>query len=197
MQKIAPVWKWLLLLVLAAVVILFAFHFDAAVRHWVVTHSDRTAKMVMRKVSHYGDWPEHIIAGLIVIATAAIRGSKRWVQIGLTMIIACALAGVVARGVKVATGRARPTVKQELAWNGPRFSSKYNSFPSGHTAATTAFFGVLFFADRRLGFALLPIPVLIAFSRLYVGAHYLSDVVVAALLGFFCSWLCGRALLRS
>jgi undecaprenyl-diphosphatase len=114
------------------------------------------------------------------------------------MLVALALAGVVARGVKVATGRARPSVKHEMTgWHGPRLSSRYNSFPSGHTAATTGFFGVLLFVRRRLGICLLPIPLLIAASRMYVAAHYLSDVVVAAILGFFCAWLCVRWILRS
>lgn len=192
MQKIAPVWKWIFLLTLAIGAIVLAFHFDGAVRHWIAQHPNRTAKEVMRNVSHYGDWPEHVIAGLLVIAIAAMRRSKRWVHIGLTMIIACALAGIAARGIKIATGRARPSVKHELGWNGLRFSSKYNSFPSGHTAAATAFFGVLFFANRRLALALLPIPLAIAFSRMYVAAHYLSDVVCAAVLGIFCAWLCAR-----
>ncbi len=195
MQKIAPAWKWLLIICLALGAIVLAFHFDAALGHWVAQHSNHTAKMVMRNVSRYGDWPEHIIAGLLVVAIAALRGNKRWVQIGLTMIIACALAGIAARGIKIASGRARPSVKYELGWNGPHLSPKYNSFPSGHTAATTAFFGVLFFANRRLALALLPIPLLIAASRIYVAAHYLSDVVCAAILGIFCAWLCARAML--
>ena len=192
MHKIAPAWKWLLLILLALLAIAAAFHFDPVVRQWVVAHSTRGAKQFMRNVSRYGDWPTHVIAGLLIVAIAALRSNKRWMHIGLTMIIACALAGVVARGVKIATGRARPSVKQELGWNGPRLSSKYNSFPSGHTAATTAFFGVLFFANRRLALALSPIPLLIAASRMYVAAHYLSDVVCAALLGLFCAWLCAR-----
>ena len=192
MHKIAPVWKWILLLVLAIGAILLAFHFDATVQHWVIMHPDRTAKSVMRNVSRYGDWPEHIAAGLLIMAIAAIRASKRWVHIALTMIIACALAGVAAHGIKVVSGRARPSVKQELGWNGPRLSSKYHSFPSGHTAATTAFFGVLFFANRRLGLALLPIPLLIAASRMYVAAHYLSDIICAAILGILIAWLCAR-----
>jgi undecaprenyl-diphosphatase len=192
MQKIAPVWKWLLLLLLAIGAIVLAFHFDGAVRQWVVHHSNRTARKLMHNVSRYGDWPEHVVAGLLIIALAWWRGSKRWVQIGLTMIVACALAGLVARGVKIAAGRARPSVKQEVGWNGPRLSSRYNSFPSGHTAATTAFFGVLLFAHRRLGLAILPIPLLIAASRIYLAAHYFSDVVCAAILGLFCAWLCAR-----
>ncbi len=192
MFKIAPVWKWIFLLLLALLAIAAAFHFDPVVRQWVSEHSTRGTRQFMRNVSRYGDWPTHVIAGLLIIALAALRGNKRWVNIGLTMILACALAGVVARGVKIATGRARPSVKQELGWQGPRLSSKYNSFPSGHTAATTAFFGVLLFAHRRLALALSPIPLLIALSRMYVAAHYLSDVVCAMILGLFCAWLCAR-----
>ena len=196
MHKIAPAWKWILIVLLAVIAIAASFHFDAAVRHWMVEHSNRTAKQVMRNVSRFGDWPEHVAAGLLVVAIAAWRGHKRWVHIGLTMIVACALAGIAARGVKIAAGRARPSVKQELGWHGPRLSSKYNSFPSGHTAATTAFFGVLFFANRRVALALLPIPLLIAASRMYVAAHFLSDVVCAAILGILCAWFCARAFLR-
>jgi undecaprenyl-diphosphatase len=197
MHKIAPAWKWPLIVLLAAIVVAASFYFDAAVRHWVMEHSNRTAKQVMRNVSRFGDWPEHVAAGLVVVAIAAWRGHKRWLHIGLTMIVACALAGIAARGVKIATGRPRPSVQHELSWNGPRLSSKYNSFPSGHTAATAAFFGVLFFTKRRVALALLPIPLLIAASRLYVAAHFLSDVVCAAILGILCAWFCARAFLRT
>ncbi|MGH7938528.1 MAG: phosphatase PAP2 family protein [Bryobacteraceae bacterium] len=195
MKTIAPAWKWLLLMALAAVAIALAFHFDAAARAWLLAHRSEVVRHFMRNVSHFGDWPEHVLAGLLLIAIAWWRGSKRWMRIGLTMLVACALAGIVARGTKIATGRARPSVKQELGWNGPRLSSKYNSFPSGHTAATVGFFGVLLFVRPRIGLYLLPIPLLIAFSRMYVAAHYLSDVVCAAILGLFSAWLCARWLL--
>lgn len=193
MKKIAPAWKWIVLLFLAALAIFLAFHFDDAVRLWVSVHSSRGLKKFMRAVSLYGDWPGHVIAGLLVILVAWLRHNRRWMQIGLTMLIACALAGLLARGVKIATGRARPSVQhQEAGWQGPRLSSRYNSFPSGHTAATTAFFGVVFFANRRLALALSPIPLLIALSRMFVAAHYLSDVVCAAILGILCAWICIR-----
>ena len=99
------------------------------------------------------------------------------------MIIACAIAGAANSTLKVAAGRARPAFTQDAGWHGLRTGYKYNSFPSGHTAATTAFFGALVFARRRVGLWLLPIPLLIAFSRIYLNAHYLSDVVGGALVG--------------
>ena len=100
------------------------------------------------------------------------------------MLIALSVAGVSGRVLKISTGRARPSVKAEQIWNGPRLSgSKYHSFPSGHVDASVGFFGVLLLARRRIGIACLPIPILIGFSRMYLGAHYLSDVVCAAVLG--------------
>ena len=108
MNRIAPLWKWLLVLLLATLAIVAAFHFDGAVRHWVVAHPNRSARHWMQLVSRLGDWPEHVLLGILIIAFAWLRGSKRWVRLGLTMIVACALAGIEARGVEIATGRARP-----------------------------------------------------------------------------------------
>lgn len=197
MKKIAPVWKWLIIALLAALLIAAAFHFDAPVRSWILHHRSRSVRHFMLNVSRFGDWPEHVVAGLLLLALAYWRGSKQWVRLGLTMILACAIAGLAARGLKIATGRARPSVKQELRWLGPRLSQKYNSFPSGHTAATMAFFGTLLFASWRIGLLFLPIPLLIAVSRMYVAAHYLSDVVCAVVLGLLCAWLLTRAQLST
>ena len=134
-------------------------------------------------MSRFGDWPEHFAFGLILAAVAWWRGNKKWTRIFLSMLIALSIAGLAGRAIKVTTGRARPSVKSEQAWNGPRLSSKYHAFPSGHVVASTAFFGVLTFASWRIGLPCLLIPMLIGFSRIYGGAHYLSDVVCAAVLG--------------
>jgi undecaprenyl-diphosphatase len=108
------------------------------------------------------------------------------------MLIALSIAGLAGRAIKISTGRARPSVKAEQIWNGPRLSSKYHAFPSGHVVASTAFFAVLAFANWRIGLPCLAIPMLIGFSRIYGGAHYLSDVVCAAVLGFFCAFVVWR-----
>src|SRR3954468_15828785 len=150
---------------------------------WVLQHQSSGARAVMQAASRFGDWPEHVAVGLILVGIAYWRGSKRWTRIFAAMLIACALAGISARVVKVATGRARPNVQTEAGWNGPQLSSRYNAFPSGHTAASTAFFATLAFASWRVGAGFLLVPLLIAFSRMYVAAHYLSDVVAAALIG--------------
>ena len=175
------------LLALAALLIGSAFWFDAAVQSWMVAHQTPGTRAFMRNVSWWGDWPWHVLAGIIGVAVAYALGRRRWLAIFAAMIVACAVAGTVNRAIKIAAGRSRPSVEVDAGWNGPRFSSKYNAFPSGHTAASSAFFAALCFASWRVGIWFLLIPLLIGFSRLYVGAHHLSDVVAAVVLGSVCA----------
>ena len=194
-MKRRDVFYWVIGIVIAAVAIALAFYFDETIRDFIAQHQNRTAKIFMRNVSRLGDWTEHFAVGLGLLGIAWWRGSKRWTRIFLAMLIALALAGAAARVVKIAAGRARPSLKTEQVWNGLRFSSKYHAFPSGHVAASTAYFAILLMANRRIGLALLPIPIAIGFSRIYVAAHYLSDVVCAAVLGILCAllvWNLGR-----
>jgi undecaprenyl-diphosphatase len=185
--------RWWFLVSTGAVLLLLAsFYFDAGVHAWMVQHQNGGIRKFMQTVSRFGDWPSHIALGLVLVGIAFWRGSKRWTRIFAAMILACALAGIVTRVVKISAGRARPNVQTEAQWNGPRFSPRYNAFPSGHTAASTAFFATLAFACWRIGLGLLAIPLLIAFSRIYVGAHYLSDVVAAAMIAALAAYFVGR-----
>ena len=182
-------WRWALVFLVSAVLITMSFLFDAHVRSWMVEHQEPGTRSFMESVSRLGDWPEHVALGLVLMAAAWWRRSKPWMRIFAAMIAACALAGISTRVVKIAAGRPRPNVQTEAGWSGPKLSARYHAFPSGHTAASTAFFAVLAFANWRIGAGLLVLPLLIAFSRMYVGAHYLSDVVAAAVIGVVCGWI--------
>jgi membrane-associated phospholipid phosphatase len=184
---------WLIGIAIAAIIITAAFYFDNAVRDFIAQHQNPAMRNFMRNVSRFGDWLEHFALVLVLLAVAWWRGKKKWTRIFVSMLIALAIAGLVGRVIKISTGRARPSVKAEQSWNGPRLSgSKYHSFPSGHVIASTAFFAVLAFANWRIGLPCLVIPILIGLSRIYGGAHYLSDVVCAAVLGILCAILVTR-----
>ena len=195
-MKQRSVFYWTLGFLVAAIAIAASFYFDDLVRDFIAQHQNPGMRNFMRNVSRFGDWPEHFALGLILAAVAWWRGNKKWTRIFLSMLIALSIAGLAGRAIKVTTGRARPSVKSEQAWNGPRLSSKYHAFPSGHVVASTAFFGVLTFASWRIGLPCLLIPMLIGFSRIYGGAHYLSDVVCAAVLGMLCAILVARFFLK-
>jgi membrane-associated phospholipid phosphatase len=187
---------WLIGIAIAAAAIAASFYFDDTARNFIMTHQNPAMRNFMRYVSLLGDWPAHAAVGLVLLGFAWRRGSDKWTRILLAMLLAMMLAGVVGTVMKRTLPRARPSVHADTRWGGPRFSSKYHSFPSGHVGASTAFFGVLLITRRRVGLVCLPIPVLIGFSRMYIGAHYLSDVVCAAVLGFLCALVVAHLMLR-
>lgn len=178
---------WLIGIAIAATAIAVSFHFDDSVRDFVMRHQNAAMHKFMQYVSFLGDWPLHAAVGLVCLAFAWRAGSEQRTRILIAMLLAMLLAGVAGTAIKRMVPRARPSVHTDTRWGGPRFSSKYHSFPSGHVGASTAFFGVLLIARRRIGLACLPIPILIGLSRMYLGAHYLSDVVCAAVLGIVCA----------
>jgi len=57
------------------------------------------------------------------------------------------------------------------------------SFPSDHAVAAGAVAAGLVLAHRRIGVVAVVLAVVMAFSRVYVGAHYPADVVVGLLVG--------------
>jgi undecaprenyl-diphosphatase len=193
--KRAAVIYWLIGIVIASIAIAASFYFDGSVRDFMAQHQSRAMRSFMRYVSLFGDWPSHVGLGLLGLGIAWQRGSQKWSRIFLSMLIAMAIAGLTGTVLKRTIPRPRPSVQTEIHWGGPRFSSKYHSFPSGHVGASSAFFCTLFLAKRRIGLACIPIPILIGFSRIYLGAHYLSDVVCAAVLGILSALIAAHLLL--
>lgn len=63
------------------------------------------------------------------------------------------------------------------------------SFPSGHSAAAFAVASALIFAGapKRISIPAAVLAVLVAFSRLYFGVHYPSDVICGAATGTLCA----------
>ena len=63
------------------------------------------------------------------------------------------------------------------------------SFPSGHTCASFAAAGVYWrMLPKKFSIPLLILAAMIAFSRLYVGVHYPTDILAGLLIGLFAAW---------
>lgn len=101
--------------------------------------------------------------------------------------------GAAALVLKVLIHRPRPSALFQAYAEGP-----YYSFPSAHATLSMALYGFLVYVllqmyptpIRRVAVALLPVLVaLVAVSRLYLGVHYLSDVLAGLVLGSLFVWL--------
>ncbi|MEU9011789.1 phosphatase PAP2 family protein [Streptomyces sp. NPDC048479] len=62
------------------------------------------------------------------------------------------------------------------------------SFPSNHAAIAAAAAVAIWFTHRRLGAIAVPAALLMAFSRVWVGAHYPHDVIVGLIVGAAVAW---------
>lgn len=111
----------------------------------------------------------------------------QWRATGINMIFALCVAHLMGEIIlKHIVKRVRPCnhlEDEDLIVDRPRFYS----FPSGHTTASFAVVGVVLLRCRLITFLpILLLAALIGFSRIYLRVHYLTDVVVGAMLGFVC-----------
>lgn len=128
--------------------------------------------------------------GMIWIVLAAVfLCMKRYRKTGIDMAVALLIGYLVTNLLlKNLFGRIRPydAVAGLQALVGPLWDS---SFPSGHTTSSVAAaFVMLKGTPRYLGVTGMVLAVLIAFSRLYLGVHYPTDVLVGALVGLFAAF---------
>jgi undecaprenyl-diphosphatase len=116
---------------------------------------------------------------LAVGGLLAALGGRRGKRAAARGLVAIAIASAVANGpVKLLVRRARPSWRAPLV-RPPRTTS----FPSGHSASAFAFAVA---ASREMPPAaalLLPLAATVSYSRVYVGVHYPSDVLLGAALG--------------
>jgi undecaprenyl-diphosphatase len=67
---------------------------------------------------------------------------------------------------------------------------KDHSFPSGHTTAVFASATPFILAFPMIGFILIPVAFVVAFSRIYLGLHYPSDCAAGMIIGTGAGYLC-------
>ena len=117
----------------------------------------------------------------LTAALPLIHGDPAWV-VSLVMLGTGALATVIYKAIKQSTHRLRPceSTPDLILTVAPldRFS-----FPSGHTLHAVCFTIIACSAFPGWSWVLVPFTVLVGLSRLVLGLHYLSDVLVGALIG--------------
>ena len=140
-----------------------------------------------------------VMAGIILIVCGWMALAQRRALIGLVLASSCG-AGLLNTMLKSAFGRPRPSVVPQLAMVDSA------SFPSGHAMIAGAVYLTLGVVLARtttrwrlrlyyLGVAL-TVTGLIAFSRVYLGVHYPSDVLAGMAAGALWALLCDIAAWR-
>jgi undecaprenyl-diphosphatase len=109
--------------------------------------------------------------GLALTAAGLATRNRRFVRVGLAVLLAAAVAGLAANGLKVVFQVPRPHTPGSY------------SFPSGHATTAFAVAAVLARAFPPAGPFLAVVAILGGLARVYFRDHYLIDIVAGGLLG--------------
>ena len=171
---------------------------------------------LMPAVSAVNAWlPLMGLALLLVLRHNGRRGVR------LILCVAMALGisdGLISKNLKHAIGRVRPrdaisgVMIRDLGSASPEFlrlfkppvqhmskprgDTRGSSFPSSHTMNMFALATVIALSHRRWGGVMFVIATLVAYSRLYVGAHWPSDIPPSIGMGILVGWVVTRLITR-
>jgi undecaprenyl-diphosphatase len=170
----------------------FARWDDSAAR-WGAAHTTGMTESILRVITQLGGTPV-VIALCLGVSIVEYRRLPTWAVPAFTATVVVSQL-VVTNLVKVSVGRERPDIARLVGVSG-------FSFPSGHTAASAAVYAAIALVvgrgrDRRTKAILAGvaggITVAVAMSRVMLGAHWLTDVIAGAALGWACFALCSIA----
>jgi len=129
-------------------------------------------------VSKLADWYVWVAMGAVLLAIQGTSAGPDLLQFLLTAVVGIG----VYKALKGTLVRERPFVHDGTIDCGAVPLDQY-SFPSGHTLHAVAFTILFTHAEPALFAVCAPFAVLVALSRIILGLHYPSDVVVGAALG--------------
>jgi membrane-associated phospholipid phosphatase len=126
-----------------------------------------------------------IIAGTLLHRFAGAEDRRRFgagaIHVASYVLLSVAISGLISNIVKRAIGRPRPELFGDqglFSFNPFSHNSDFESFPSGHATTSGALWTALALLFPPLRWPLLLIGLCLAFTRVFVGAHYPSDVLV-------------------
>jgi len=147
------------------------------------------------RLTHLGNSAYYLIPAFLLFLGLRVAAS-RWPgfrarlqdlsQRFLFVFAAIAVSGIVNDLLKILFGRPRPRMffhygYYSFSWF--EFSAKMWSFPSGHSNTVFALAMALFLLVPRWWFLYFTYAALVAVSRVVVGSHYPSDVIMGGYLG--------------
>lgn len=147
-----------------------------ACNRWVAR---RALLVLFRTVSRLGDG----VFWYALMAVLALFGGAHGGQAALHMLLTGGVAALLYRTLKRWTRRPRPfRAHAGIVAHIPPLDEF--SFPSGHTLHAVTFTLVALAWFPALAAILIPFTILVAASRVVLGLHYPSDVLVASAIGF-------------
>ena len=158
----------------------FSSNFDNAISLFFSVHNNMILTNIFKVISFICSPKFMIILNVLLFIFIIVKKKYK-----LSIIVLSSISSVIFNNlVKIIVRRERPDYLRMVV-------EKSYSFPSGHTMISVLFFGSIIYLvnkynlkhKRLITFSLSTFILLVGISRIYLGVHYLTDVVGGYLLG--------------
>jgi membrane-associated phospholipid phosphatase len=147
---------------------------DNSVTNWLQAHGTELGESVFWTISLLG---APVLIALLVLITGVLVYGRNWRRLA-ALAITCGGGALLNVALKMSMQRARPSFASE-------FHARSWSFPSGHAMDSAIVYGFLAhwavrrWPRRRTAIILTAATIVVAigYARVYLGVHFLSDVV--------------------
>ena len=201
LREIALVWRggwtrlrsrlWLILLaaIAGSILVWFGDATDRALLDRVQTDNPRGTQTA-RFISDHSDLVLGVPLALALWVAGAVRSRACLRRLGLACLMAALMAGLITQLIKRIPGRPRPdaaaSFPDRTPLGGPSQNARLHSFPSGHTATSTATGVALVAAAPALAIPGALYAASVGWSRMQLRKHYPLDVAMGGFIGLLC-----------
>lgn len=164
----------------------FSSNFDNAISLFFSVHNNVIFTNIFKAISFICSPKFMIVLNVLLFIFIILKKKYK-----LLIIVLSSISSVIINNlVKIIVRRERPDYLRMVM-------EKSYSFPSGHAMISVLFFGSIIYLVNKynlkykklITFSLSTFVLLVGISRIYLGVHYLTDVVGGYLLGFIVLFL--------